>query len=175
MEIVYKSINELIEYEDNPRKNNEAAVKVAESIKAFGFINPISITPGNLIISGNTRLKAARLLGLEQVPCIIHNLTDDDAVFAGTIDNKSAEYATWDIVKLQNGLSKNSISMPFFTSGYRDLHERKNDLSVIFGKNKIPVTESEYLNLKLVFDDYVNENKSYLGFIHYILRDKIIS
>ena len=52
MEIIYKSVDELIEYENNPRKNDEAAAKVAESIKEFGFINPISITPGNLIISG---------------------------------------------------------------------------------------------------------------------------
>ena len=171
MELVYKSVGELIEYENNPRKNDEAAIKVAESIKEIGFINPISITPDNLIISGHARLKAARLLGLEKVPCIIHNMSDDDAKLTRIIDNKSAEYATWDVSKLQTELTKNSISMSFFNSGYRDLHERKNDLSVIFGKNKIPVTESEYKNLKAVFDDYINKNKSYLGFISYILKD----
>ena len=71
MEIIYKRPDELIEYEGNARRNDAGVAKVAESIKEFGFLNPITIDENNVIISGHTRLKAARQLGLTEVPCSI--------------------------------------------------------------------------------------------------------
>src|SRR5258708_38710659 len=53
----------------NPRKNDPAVEKVAESIRAFGFAAPIVARRENgEVIAGHTRLKAARLLGLTRVP-----------------------------------------------------------------------------------------------------------
>ena len=174
MEIIYKQIGELIEQENNPRDNDEAAQKIAESIKEFGFINPIAITADNIIISGHTRLKAAHLLGLEEVPCIIHDLPDSDVAFAGIIDNKTTEYATWDVSKLQAEMQKFSGFAPvFFSVSTSDLTARKNNLTLVFGNNRIPVTETEYKNFKLVFTDYVEKNRSFLGFISHILKDKV--
>ena len=50
MEIVYKNINELIPYENNPRKNDEAVKYVKASIKEFGFKVPIVIDMGGLLL-----------------------------------------------------------------------------------------------------------------------------
>ena len=79
MEIVYKRVDDLIEYEGNARRNDAGVAKVAESIREFGFLNPITIDPNNVIIAGHTRLKAAKQLGMEEVPCIVQNLSEEDA------------------------------------------------------------------------------------------------
>lgn len=61
----------MIPYENNPRKNDNAVDQVANSIKSFGFKVPIVIDKDNVIVAGHTRLKTAKKLGLETVPCIV--------------------------------------------------------------------------------------------------------
>ena len=68
--IVYKRVDELIPYENNPRINDKAVNYVASSIKEFGFKNPIIIDNDNVIVAGHTRLKACKVLGIKEVPCI---------------------------------------------------------------------------------------------------------
>ena len=114
MEIVYKRVDDLIEYEGNARRNDAGVAKVAESIREFGFLNPITIDPNNVIIAGHTRLKAAKQLGMEEVPCIVQNLSEEDAKLARIIDNKSHEYSTWDVGKLHQEL--NGIGLDFKTT-----------------------------------------------------------
>lgn len=95
MKIVLKKTIDLIEYENNPRNNDEAVNAVANSIKEFGFKVPIVITSDNTIIAGHTRLKASRLLGLDEVPCIIaDDLTEEQIKAFRLADNKTAELAT---------------------------------------------------------------------------------
>lgn len=71
MEVKNIPINKLIPYDKNPRKNDKAADAVAASIKEFGFKNPIVLTKDMVVINGHTRLKAAKKLGMKEVPCII--------------------------------------------------------------------------------------------------------
>ena len=59
MNIKDVNINELKEYENNPRHNEAAVDKVVESIKEFGFKVPIIIDQNNVIVTGHTRIKAA--------------------------------------------------------------------------------------------------------------------
>ena len=66
IQIVYKDVDELIPYINNPRLNDNAVDAVASSIKNFGFKNPILIDKNNEIINGHTRLKAAKKLGLKK-------------------------------------------------------------------------------------------------------------
>lgn len=175
MEIVYKKVDELIEYKENPRNNEAAVPKVVESIENFEFINPIAITADNIIISGHTRLKAAKTLGIVEVPCIILDLNEEDARLARIIDNKSNEYSTWDVTKLQSELDNlPKTDMTFFSMGktYRDLNQRMENLEMIFGKVKIPITEDEYKEFEAMFNDYVDKNSTYLGFIGYLLEGK---
>ena len=70
MKIEEISINDVIPYENNPRKNDGAVEAVANSIREFGFRVPIIIDRENVIIAGHTRLKAAEQLGLEKVPVV---------------------------------------------------------------------------------------------------------
>lgn len=57
LQIIYKNISELNPYENNPRFNDEAVEYVANSIKEFGFKNPIILDNNNVIICGHTRYK----------------------------------------------------------------------------------------------------------------------
>lgn len=62
MQIINVSVDKLVEYETNPRFNDEAVEQVANSIKEFGFKVPVTIDKNNVIITGHTRVKAARRL-----------------------------------------------------------------------------------------------------------------
>ena len=84
-------------YANNPRNNENAVEKVAASIKEFGFKIPIVIDKDNVIVCGHTRVKAAKRLGLETVPCIIaDDLTDAQIKAFRIADNRTAEFAEWD-------------------------------------------------------------------------------
>lgn len=98
-------ISDLKPYEKNPRKNDEAAKYVAESIKSFGFKVPIVIDKDNVIVAGHTRYKAAKKLKLKEVPCIVaDDLTDKQIKAYRLADNKVAEMSEWDFDLLNEEL-----------------------------------------------------------------------
>lgn len=97
LQVVYRKVDEIIPYEKNPRLNDEAVEPVAESIKEFGFKIPIVLSSDGVIVAGHTRIKAAKKLGMEEVPCIIaDDLTEEQVKAFRLADNKSAEIAQWD-------------------------------------------------------------------------------
>lgn len=107
MNIIEKDIADLKEYENNPRENDVAAEAVAESIKEFGFKVPIIIDCNNVIIAGHTRLKAARLLGLVSVPCIVADDLSPEQIKAFRLaDNKTGELAEWDYEALKKEIEE---------------------------------------------------------------------
>jgi ParB/RepB/Spo0J family partition protein len=107
MNIIDLNVDELIPYENNPRKNDEAVDKVALSISAFGFKVPIVIDKDNVIIAGHTRRKAAERLGMKTVPCIIaDDLTEEQVKAFRLADNKTSEFAEWDFEKLNEELAE---------------------------------------------------------------------
>ncbi|MBI9008697.1 MAG: ParB N-terminal domain-containing protein [Tenericutes bacterium] len=122
MLVMMKKSKDLVVYDNNPRNNDDAVQAVANSIKEFGFRVPIVITKDNVIIAGHTRLKAAVLLDLEEVPCVIANDLNDEQIKAFRLaDNKTAELATWDFSKLEEELSFINIDMLQF--GFEELEE----------------------------------------------------
>lgn len=94
-------------YDKNPRKNDAAVSKVAESIKQFGFKQPIVVDRDGVIIAGHTRYKAAIELGLDEVPVLYANdLTDAQVKAYRLADNKTAEYSEWDVDLLAGELGE---------------------------------------------------------------------
>ena len=97
MQIQMKSVDELIPYVNNPRQNDDAVDAVASSIKNFGFKVPIVVDGANEIVNGHTRLKAAKKLGLDEVPVIVaDDLTPEQIKAFRLADNKVGEIAEWD-------------------------------------------------------------------------------
>lgn len=112
MQIQEIEINDLKEYEENPRINDSGVDAVAESIKEFGFKVPIIVDNNNVIVAGHTRLKAAKKLGLSKVPCIIaDDLTTDQLKAFRIADNKTAELSEWDIEKLLSEIKDIDLDM----------------------------------------------------------------
>lgn len=96
--IVWWSIDRIKPYDKNPRKISDKAVGVvAESIKEFGFKNPILVDSDGVIIAGHTRRLAALKLELQQVPVIVcDDLTEQQVKALRLADNKTAEFSEWD-------------------------------------------------------------------------------
>lgn len=125
MNIVDKSVDEIIPYENNPRKNDKAVPAVAKSIQEFGFKVPIVIDKNNIIVNGHTRLKAAKKLGLETVPCIVaDDLTPDQIRAFRLADNKVGEIATWDDDKLEEELTELTGIIDMQDFGFEDFFSK---------------------------------------------------
>ena len=87
----------LIEYARNPRKNDHAVDRVAAAIREFGFRVPILAKSDKTIVDGHLRLKAAKKLGLEEVPVLLCDDMTDIQVRAFRLSvNKVSEFADWD-------------------------------------------------------------------------------
>ena len=115
MEIVDIAVKDLVPYDKNPRRNDEAAVKVAESIKQFGFKIPLVVDRNNVVVCGHTRLKAAKKLKLKTVPCILaDDLSEDQIKAFRLVDNRTAEIAEWDFALLEEELADVQLDMTAF-------------------------------------------------------------
>lgn len=104
LQVVLKSLDQIIPYINNPRINEKGIDKVASSIKEFGFNSPIILDKDNVIIAGHTRYLAAQKLGLEEVPCInVEHLSPAQIKAYRIADNKVAEYSGWEdeLLKLE--------------------------------------------------------------------------
>jgi len=113
--IIEKNIKDLVPYENNPRKNEEAVQYVANSIKEFGFKNPIVIDKNNVIVAGHTRLLAAKKLNLKTVPCVVADDLNEEQIRAFRLaDNKTAEIAGWDFALLDMELAEITMDMQDF-------------------------------------------------------------
>lgn len=151
MIVEYLPVKELNPYENNPRNNDNAVEFVANSIKAFGFRNPIIVDRKNVIIAGHTRLKAAKSIGLETVPCIrADDLTEDQIKAFRIADNKVAEFATWDIERLNIELEEIQIDMAEF--GIDDIEEPDID-DLEEGDGEIEDNIKTPVAVKIIFSD----------------------
>lgn len=103
----YRDISELKNYEFNPRDNTPAVESVANSIRSFGFLIPVVVDAENTLVAGHTRVAAARLLGMDEVPVVqVSHLSQEEIDAFRVIDNKVAELAKWDFDLLAGEIGK---------------------------------------------------------------------
>lgn len=121
MNIVEKQISEIKPYEKNPRRNEKAIDLVVNSIKEFGFKQPIVIDENNVIICGHTRYQASKKLQMKELPCIIaDDLTDEQIKAFRLADNKVSEFSEWDMELLNDELLDLDLDMDMFGFGFED-------------------------------------------------------
>ncbi len=107
MQVETWPIDRLIPYDKNPRLNDDAVEAVARSIQEFGFRQPIVVDDEGVIIIGHTRLKAAKKLGLTEVPVhVARGLSPEKIKALRIADNKTAEIAEWNLELLPIELSE---------------------------------------------------------------------
>lgn len=137
------TLDRLHPYANNPRDNEAAVPKVAESIATFGFKVPIVARPDGEILAGHTRFKAALRLGLKEVPVLVADDLDDMKAKAFRLaDNKVAEAAEWDVVALAKELESIDLEMEAFGFKEEDYTGKVDvDGEVYSAKIEAPVYE----------------------------------
>lgn len=138
-------IDVLAAWDDNPRDNDEAAIEVAKSIERFGWGAPIvARAEDRMVIAGHTRLKAARMLGLERVPVRFLDLDPVDARLLALADNKVGELAGWsdDLSGVMKALASEGADL--LGLGFDD-----EELLALLAEECVPVDDED--------DDFVPE------------------
>lgn len=121
MQIVMKSLGEIHPYENNAKKHDARQIKnVAESIKQYGFVQPVVVDKNNIIVIGHCRALAAKKLGIKEVPCVcVDDLTPEQVNALRLVDNKSNE-SDWDFDLLKDELPELDLSAFDFDWGISD-------------------------------------------------------
>lgn len=117
LNIVYKNIRDLHPYKKNAKKHNKEQVEqIANSIKEFGFTQPVVIDKDNNVVAGHGRILGAKKAGLKEVPTVsLDDLTEEQIKAYRLIDNKLNE-CEWDYNLLDEELSllESDIDMSLF-------------------------------------------------------------
>jgi len=101
LEVVMRNIDNITPYWRNPRRNDKTVVELSEAIKKFGFNVPIVIDENGVVVKGHARLRSAKMLGMDEIPCIISHENEDIIKADRIADNKIQELSSWDIGKLE--------------------------------------------------------------------------
>lgn len=128
MNIIEREVDKLIPYSKNAKKHDETQISnVAESIKQFGFVQPVVVDKNGVIVIGHCRTLAAKKLGMKTVPCVmVDELTDEQVRALRIIDNKTNE-SPWDIELLAEELPEIDLSKFDFDFGIDLPEESKED------------------------------------------------
>ena len=180
MNIQEINIDDLIPYHNNPRKN-QAIEKVADSIKEFGFQQPIVVDKNMVVIVGHTRLLGAKKLGLGKVPIVIADLSDAKAKAYRIADNRVNEDSAWDNQLLQEELNKLldfdvDLNITGFTNDELDSLFSKEQIEFFEPVQEINNDENHLLNdVKMIQLFYDPENeKKFRGVIEKIRQEQKI-
>lgn len=121
MQVTYIDVKKLKPYEKNAKKHDARQIQnVAESIRQYGFVQPVVIDKDGVIVIGHCRTLAAQKLGMKEIPCVcVEDLTPDQIKALRLVDNKSNE-SEWDMDLLAEELPGLDLSAFDFDWGLRD-------------------------------------------------------
>jgi site-specific DNA-methyltransferase (adenine-specific) len=137
MNIIQRKVSELVPYSKNAKKHDKTQIaNVAESIKQYGFVQPLVIDKDSVIVIGHCRALAAKKLGMETVPCVcVDDLTPEQVNALRLVDNKSNE-SDWDMDLLADELSELDLSAFDFDW---DLPEETQEVT----EDEVPAADEE--------------------------------
>lgn len=182
MEVRNMNIDDIKPYDNNPRDNDKAVESTANSIKEFGWQQPIVVDKDMVIIVGHTRYKAAKKLGYKEVPVVVASNLNKEQVRAYRLaDNKTGELAEWDLIKLDEelesilnidmedyGFDIDSIDIDdedYSISSDEDNHTTNTTKHVKMCGYDIEITDEEQRKLKSFIEKYIDENGVTFGLI----------
>ena len=149
MQIIQKKLEDIVPYANNTKKHDETQIKnVAESIKKYGWVQPLVIDNDGTIVIGHCRALAAEKLGIEEVPCVVvSDLTEEEINALRIVDNKTNE-SPWDFDLL-------SAELPEI-----DLSDFEFDFGIEDEKEKTEIVEDETPEVE--FSEILGEENNYL-------------
>lgn len=124
MEIIYMSPGDLTPYAANAKKHPPEQVRhIANSIREFGFRQPIVVDANNVVVIGHGRLMAAKELGLETVPVVrADDLSEEQIKALRLADNKTNE-SEWELEKLEAELAELELELDMTDFGFEIITE----------------------------------------------------
>ena len=150
LNIVYKQIKELKPYKKNAKKHNKEQVEqIANSIKEFGFTQPVIIDKNNCVVAGHGRILGARKAGLKQVPTVcLEDLTEEQIKAYRLVDNKLNE-SEWDNDLLKQSLEEiEEMNMEVFGFTIDKLEDESIEVEPEVPFTEILNEENNYIVLK---------------------------
>ena len=190
LKVEYRNIADLNPYANNPRLNDGAVDAVAASIKEFGFKVPIVVDSDGVIVTGHTRVKAAKKLGIDTVPVIVaDDLTPEQVKAFRLADNKTGELAQWDLDKLDielDGIDEIDMGDFGFDMDLEVEDDVEDDVEPIddegiggtlplehkmkIDSTVIVLTDEEYTLIRSKLDEYLDENGVSFGFVRWLIN-----
>lgn len=156
MKVTYVNIKELRPYKKNAKKHNKEQVEqIAQSIKEFGFTQPVLVDKHNSVVAGHGRILGAKKAGLKQVPVVyLDDLTEEQIKAYRLVDNKLNE-SDWDFNLLDEelGVLADDIDMSLF-GFYPVVEEQVKEKKVEFKVKKRNKVVVECINAKQAEDLY---------------------
>lgn len=158
MKIEYKPIHTIKNYKKNNKKHSEKQVQlIANSIRDFGFNQPIVIDKDNIIIAGHARLAAAKELGLTEVPTIKkEDLTPEQASAYRLADNKLSELGEWDFININSEITDLlDVGFSLENYGLENFIIKEEEIKLEENSEIMDINEQMLeLKIKLKVDDY---------------------
>lgn len=164
LNIVYKPIKQLKPYKKNAKKHSKEQVEqIANSIKEFGFTQPVIIDKNNCVVAGHGRILGAKKAGLKQVPTVcLEELTEEQIKAYRLVDNKLNE-SEWDYSLLDEELENLTEDIDMNLFGF----EENVDLTNAFEYETKDKIEKNFFVVSLAFPKdekevimkYLNKNK----------------
>ena len=189
LKIEYLPVGKLLRYAKNSRTHSDEQVEqLVNSIREFGFTNPVLIDEKNELIAGHGRLAAAEILEMDKVPAIrLSNLSEKQKKAYRIADNKLALNAGWDMQLLAEEVKElmdddfdidllgfNDAELDEMLSDEQPQEEDDNSSPVVqikylaIDKEHIPATDMEIALLLDVYRQYHDAHETHEGFVQYL-------
>ncbi|EEW2575351.1 ParB/Srx family N-terminal domain-containing protein [Escherichia coli] len=189
LKIEYLPVGKLLRYAKNSRTHSDEQVEqLVNSIREFGFTNPVLIDEKNELIAGHGRLAAAEILEMDKVPAIrLSNLSEKQKKAYRIADNKLALNAGWDMQLLAEEVKElidddfdidllgfNDAELDEMLSDEQPQEEDDNSSPVVqikylsIDKERIPATDMEIALLLDVYRQYHDAHETHEGFVQYL-------
>lgn len=94
-------VDEIVPYWNNPRSNTKTREALVDVYREIGFNQPILVDKKNVIVKGHARYYAAKIAGIESLPCLVTNRTDESNREDRILDNAIQDLSTWDYEELK--------------------------------------------------------------------------
>ncbi|QHJ83632.1 MAG: hypothetical protein [Caudoviricetes sp.] len=189
MDVISMAISDIKPYPNNPRKNDDAVTATANSIKEFGWQQPIIVDKDNIIIAGHTRYKAAKQLNMDKVPVVVaKNLSKEQVKAYRLADNKTGEIADWDSEFLEDELAniidfdmedfgfeqiKNDVNIDDIFFDDEEQQKKDNALYLKWENKKVVVSQDTLLFLNNKLNEYKNaETNKEIDFVQWLLKNE---
>lgn len=153
LNIAYKQIKELKPYKKNAKKHSKEQVEqIANSIKEFGFTQPVIIDKHNSVVAGHGRILGAKKAGLKQVPTVcLEDLTEEQIKAYRLVDNKLNE-SEWDYSLLDEELENLTEDIDMNLFGF-DMNMTDDDLEKALKEVKFKVKEKHLVIVECKTED----------------------